>query len=290
MKAIILAGGKGSRLYPLTTTNSKQLLPVYDKPMIYYPLSIGMMGGIREVLIISTPEHLNFYKNLLSDGKQLGIQISYIVQIKPEGLAQALILGEEFIKDDSCILILGDNILYGHGLQKLLNQAISQCEKTNSAVVLGYPVKNPTEYGVAEIKDDEVISIEEKPKQPKSNNAVIGLYFYPNDAVKKAKEITKSERGELEITSLNNLYIKEKRLRIELLGRGYAWFDSGTHTSLLEAANFIKTIQDRQGLYIGCIEEVALKQNFISTHDLKQYLANNSGSSDYNIYLKNLGL
>lgn len=290
MKAIILAGGKGSRLFPLTITNSKQLLPVYDKPMIYYPLSIVMMAGIKDVLIISSPEHLNFYKNLIGDGKQLGINISYIVQLKPEGIAQAFILGEEFIKNDSCLLILGDNILYGHGLQRLLNQAINRCETENSAVVLGYPVKNPTEYGVAEMRDDEVISIEEKPKQPKSHNAVIGLYIYPNDVAKKAKEITKSERGELEITSLNNLYIREKRLRIELLGRGYAWFDSGTHTSLLEAANFIKTIQDRQGLYIGCIEEIALKQNFISKSELGAYLENNSGNSDYMKYLKNLTL
>lgn len=288
MKAIILAGGKGTRLYPLTITNSKQLLPVYDKPMIYYPLSVVMMSEIKEVLIISTPDHLGYYQELLQEGSHLGIKISYKVQFKPEGLSQALLIGEDFLNGDECLLVLGDNILFGHGLQKILKKAKKECKEKQTAVVMGYPVKNPKEYGVVEFIEDHVVSIEEKPKNPKSNIAIIGFYFFPKDASKSAKNINKSSRGEYEISSLNSFYLAQKKLKLELLGRGFAWFDSGTHSSLLDASNFVQSVQDRQGLYIACLEEIALKNGFVSKTHLRKHIENCPGSSDYFKFIKKL--
>ena len=257
MKGIILAGGSGTRLYPITKGVSKQLVPIYDKPMIYYPLSVLMLSGIKEVLIISTPDDLPNFQKLLGDGNEIGMSFSYKVQPSPDGLAQAFILGEEFIGDDDVCLILGDNIFYGHGLTRLLASSVVNT-KNNFATVFGYYVKDPHRYGVAEFNHDgKVISIEEKPKNPKSNYAVVGLYFYPNDVIQKAKEVIPSDRGELEITDLNKLYLEEDRLKVELMGRGFAWLDTGTHESLLEASSFIQTIENRQGLKVACIEEIA---------------------------------
>ncbi len=269
MKGIILAGGSGTRLYPLTKGVSKQLLPIYDKPMIYYPLSVLMLAGIREVLIISTPKDLPLFKELLGDGSDIGIKLEYIVQPSPDGLAQAFILGEEFIGSSDVCLVLGDNIFYGQGLIELFSKSVEHVKKENKATVFGYYVNDPERYGVAEFdREGNVISLEEKPNIPKSNYAVIGLYFYPNDVIQKAKMVKPSARGELEITSLNQDYLKEERLMVELMGRGYAWLDTGTHESLLEASQFIQVIEKRQGLKIACLEEIAFDKGYISQRDL----------------------
>ena len=267
-KGIILAGGTGTRLYPITRGISKQLMPVYDKPMIYYPLSVLMLAGIREVLIITTPEDQSSFQRLLGDGGELGIVIKYEIQPSPDGLAQAFILGEKFIGSDDVTLILGDNIYYGHNLVQMLESAMSNLND-NKATVFGYHVNEPERYGVAEFDENgNVVSIEEKPINPKSNYAVTGLYFYPNDVVDKAKEIKPSKRGELEITSLNQMYLNENKLKVELMGRGYAWLDTGTHESLLEAATFIETIEKRQGLKIACLEEIAYEMGYITKQQL----------------------
>ena len=262
MKGIILAGGSGTRLYPLTKSVSKQILPIYDKPMIYYPLSVLMLAGIREVLIISTPRDLRCFEELLQDGKELGMSITYKVQEKPNGLAEAFIIGEEFIGKDSVALVLGDNIFFGQAFSPILKEA---AKLKKGAEIFGYLVKDPRAYGVVEFdKDRNVISIEEKPENPKSKYAVPGLYFYDNSVIEKAKSIKPSKRGELEITDLNRLYLEEKSLKVNLLGRGFAWLDTGTHKNLLQASNFIETIQERQGNYVACIEEIAYKNGWIS--------------------------
>ena len=269
MRGIILAGGSGTRLYPITKGVSKQLVPVYDKPMIYYPLSVLMLAGIREVLIISTPTDLPRFEQLLGDGSEIGMSFSYKEQPSPDGLAQAFIIGEEFIGDESVALVLGDNIFYGQGLTELLEQSVRNAEEKNKATVYGYYVNDPERYGVAEFdKDGSVVSLEEKPKEPKSNYAVVGLYFYPNDVVEKAKRVKPSDRGELEITTLNQMYLEEKRLRVKTMGRGYAWLDTGTHESLLEASQFIQTIEKRQSLKVACIEEIAYEMGYISREEL----------------------
>ena len=269
MKGIILAGGSGTRLYPITKGVSKQLVPIYDKPMIYYPLSVLMLAGITEVLIISTPHDLPRFEELLGNGSDIGMKFSYKVQPSPDGLAQAFILGEDFIGDSDVCLILGDNIFYGHGLTDLLAQSVVNAKEKNKATVYGYYVTDPERYGVAEFDEKgEVISLEEKPTNPKSNYAVVGLYFYPNDVVQKAKLVKPSDRGELEITTLNQDYLAEKRLRVKLMGRGYAWLDTGTHESMLEASNFIQTVEHRQGLKVACIEEIAHEMGYITTEDL----------------------
>ncbi|MCK9162644.1 MAG: glucose-1-phosphate thymidylyltransferase RfbA [Arcobacteraceae bacterium] len=284
MKGIILAGGSGTRLYPITKGVSKQLVPIYDKPMIYYPLSVLMLAGIKEVLIITTPQDQASFINLLGDGSDLGMRFEYIVQPSPDGLAQAFILGEEFLDGDDACLVLGDNIFYGHGLTKLLAQSVANV-KENNATVFGYYVSDPERYGVAEFNDNgDVISIEEKPKKPKSNYAVVGLYFYPNDVVKKAKEVKPSDRGELEITTLNEMYLHESRLKVELMGRGYAWLDTGTHESLLEASQFIQTIENRQSLKVACLEEIAYEMGYISKEKLLE-LAEPLKKNQYGQYL-----
>ena len=265
MKGIILAGGSGTRLYPLTKGVSKQLMPIYDKPMIYYPLSVLMLSGIQEVLIISTPEDLPRFEQLLGDGSDIGMKFEYIVQPSPDGLAQAFILGKDFIGDDDACLILGDNIYYGHGLTDMLAKAVLNAKDKNMATVFGYHVHDPERYGVVDFDSAGMaISIEEKPINPKSNYAVTGLYFYPNDVVKKATEVVPSDRGELEITTVNQMYLSEERLTVELMGRGYAWLDTGTHESLLEASSFIETIEKRQGLKVACIEEIAFEKGYIN--------------------------
>ena len=285
MKGIILAGGSGTRLYPITKGASKQVLPVYDKPMIYYPLSVLMMAGITEILIITTDEDQASFKRLLGDGSEIGLHFEYIIQPSPDGLAQAFILGKEFIADDDVCLVLGDNIFYGHDLKKILATAVTNAKNDNKATVFGYRVADPERYGVAEFDDEgNVISIEEKPVQPKSNYAVTGLYFYPNDVVKKATLVKPSARGELEITTVNQLYLDEQRLKVELLGRGYAWLDTGTHESLLEAAQFIEIIEKRQGLNIACIEEVAFEQGYINREELIE-LAEPLAKNKYGQYL-----
>ena len=269
MKGIILAGGNGTRLYPITLVTSKQLTPIYDKPLIYYPLSVLMLAGIKEFLIISTPRDLPRFENLLGNGKNLGIKIKYKEQPRPEGLAQAFILGEEFLNGEPGCMILGDNLFYGHGLPELLQKGIDTVKKENKATIYGYHVRDPERFGVAEFdKKGNVIGIEEKPKKPKSNYAIVGLYFYPKDVVQKAKKIKPSKRGELEITDLNKLYLKEKRLKVELMGRGYTWFDTGTTESLNEASQFVKTIQNRQNLMIGCLEEIAYLKKYITKKQL----------------------
>nr|WP_320022659.1 glucose-1-phosphate thymidylyltransferase RfbA [uncultured Draconibacterium sp.] len=282
MKGIILAGGSGTRLYPITRSISKQIIPVYDKPMIYYPLSVLMLAGIREILIISTPEDIGLYEKLFGDGSQLGLKLSYKIQPSPDGLAQAFILGEEFIGNDNVSMILGDNIFYGYKFRRILEQAATL---EDGATVFGYYVNDPKRYGVVEFDDaGKVISIEEKPDEPKSNYAVTGLYFYSNDVVEKAKGLKPSKRGELEITDLNRLYLEEKRLNVQLLSRGFAWLDTGTHDSLLQASNFISTIEQRQGLKVSCIEEIAWKKGYISTEQLID-LAKPLSKNQYGEYL-----
>jgi glucose-1-phosphate thymidylyltransferase len=285
MKGIILAGGSGTRLYPITKSISKQIIPVYDKPMIYYPLSVLMLAGIREILIISTPKDLHLYEDLLGDGAHIGLNLSYKIQPAPDGLAQAFILGDEFVGNNSVCLVLGDNIFYGYGFgQLLLDTATLQ----DGAVVFGYYVKDPERYGVAEFdKDGKVLSLEEKPAQPKSNYAVTGLYFYSNDVVAKAKSLKPSPRGELEITDLNRLYLQENRLSVKLLGRGFAWLDTGTHDSLLEASNYIATIEHRQGLKVSCIEEIAYRRGFIDQEQVLR-LAAGYKNNPYGDYLQKL--
>ena len=269
MKGIILAGGSGTRLYPITKSISKQLLPIYDKPMIYYPLSVLMQAGIRDILIISTPKDLPDFKRLLEDGSHLGISLSYKEQPSPDGLAQAFIIGEDFIGDDDVCMILGDNIFNGDNFSDLLSIAYKNVSENKIATVFGYPVRDPSRYGVIEFdKIGNAISIEEKPKNPKSNYAVTGLYFYPNSVVNLAKEITPSERGELEITSINQVYLKNSELKVELMQRGFAWLDTGTHESLIEASNYIKMIENRQGIKVACIEEVAYQMGYISKKNL----------------------
>ena len=285
MKGIILAGGSGTRLYPITKGVSKQLVPIYDKPMIYYPLSVLMLAGIKEVLIITTPQDQPSFINLLGDGKDLGMRFEYVVQPSPDGLAQAFILGEEFLAGDDACLVLGDNIFYGHGLTELLAKSIKNIKDENKATVFGYYVSDPERYGVAEFNENgDVISIEEKPKEPKSNYAVVGLYFYPNDVVKKAKDVKPSDRGELEITTLNQDYLNENRLKVELMGRGYAWLDTGTHESLLEASSFIQTIENRQSLKVACLEEIAYEMGYISKEKLLE-LAEPLKKNQYGQYL-----
>ena len=288
MKGIILAGGSGTRLYPITKGTSKQLLSIYDKPMIYYPLSILMMSGITEVLIISTPQDLPNFKKLLGDGISIGMQFSYVEQPSPDGLAQAFILGEEFIGNDDVCLILGDNIFYGAGIENLLEDALSTVSKEQKAAIFGYYVQDPERYGVAEFdKEGTVISIEEKPSVPKSNYAVVGLYFYPNNVIQIAKSIKPSARGELEITTVNQTYLNSKELKLNKMGRGYAWLDTGTQDSLLEASNFIQTIEKRQGLKVACIEEIAFEKGYISKEQLIA-IAQEYRGNDYGNYLLKL--
>lgn len=269
MKGIVLAGGSGTRLYPLTKGVSKQLLPIYDKPMIYYPLSVLMLAQIRDILIISTPEDMPCFKRLLKDGSELGIKIQYAEQPSPDGLAQAFIIGEEFIGKDNVCMVLGDNIFYGQSFSSMLRQAVANADKDDTATVFGYRVKDPQRYGVAEFDaTGKVLSIEEKPKNPKSDYAVTGLYFYPNDVVQIAKTIKPSARGELEITSVNQAFLEQQRLCVKLLGRGFAWLDTGTHDSLTEASGFVETIEKRQGLKIACLEEIAYTQGWINSDEL----------------------
>lgn len=288
MKGIILAGGSGTRLYPLTKSISKQLMPIYDKPMVYYPLSVLMLAGITEVLLISTPHDLPHFQNLLGDGSDFGISIQYAEQPSPDGLAQAFIIGADFIGTDSVCLILGDNIFYGQGLTSLLQTAVANVSVDNKATVFGYYVQDPERYGVAEFDTTgTVVSIEEKPKVPKSNYAVVGLYFYPNSVVEIAKKIKPSDRGELEITTVNQEYLASQDLKVELMGRGYAWLDTGTHESLLEASNFIQTIEKRQGLKVACLEEIAFEKGYISKEKVIE-LATPLQKNDYGQYLLRL--
>ena len=269
MKGIILAGGSGTRLYPITKGTSKQLLPIYDKPMIYYPLSVLMNSGIKNILIISTPEDLPNFERLLGSGNELGIKLSYKEQPSPDGLAQALIIGEEFIGNDDVCLVLGDNIFNGHGFSKLLEKSVANVQNKNMATVFGYYVSDPKRYGVVEFDDEgKALSIEEKPINPKSNYAVVGLYFYPNSVVKIAKNIKPSNRGELEITTVNQEYLKRGELKVELMGRGFAWLDTGTHESLIEASNYIKMIENRQGLKVACLEVIAFEKGYINKDQL----------------------
>jgi len=285
MKGIILAGGSGTRLYPITKSISKQIIPVYDKPMIYYPLSVLMLAGIREILIISTPHDISLYENLLYDGSELGINLTYAVQPSPDGLAQAFIIGEEFIGKDSVCMILGDNIFYGYNFRSLLEEAAAM---EDGALVFGYYVTDPERYGVVDFdKTGKVLSLEEKPAKARSNYAVTGLYFYSNDVIEKAKTLKPSARGELEITDLNRLYLEEKRLNVKLLGRGFAWLDTGTHDSLLQASNFIATIEQRQGLKVSCIEEIAFKKGYIDRDQLLK-LAEPLLKNQYGEYLSKL--
>ena len=283
-KGIVLAGGSGTRLFPMTKGICKQLLPIYDKPMIYYPLSVLMLAGIRDILIISTPDDTPVFEKLLGDGKQLGINISYKVQEKPNGLAQAFILGEEFIGNDNVCLILGDNIFHGPGFEKLLKSAV----KSDNATVFGYYVKDPSRFGVVEFNTDgKAISIEEKPKDPRSNYAVTGLYFYDNSVVDIAKKLKPSRRGEYEITDINKEYLKQGKLNVEVLGRGFAWLDTGTPEALMDASNYVKTVQDRQGLMIACLEEIAYNKRYITRSDLID-LYNTMSNSEYGKYIYNL--
>ena len=286
MKGIILAGGTGTRLYPITKTVSKQLLAIYDKPMINYPLSVLMLAGITEILIISTPQDLPSFEKLFGDGANLGLKLSYAEQPSPDGLAQAFIIGEDFIGSDDVCLILGDNIFYGHGLTELLSNAVINTARYKKATIFGYYVNDPKSYGVVEFDDrGNVLSLEEKPKTPKSNYAVVGLYFYPNSVIKQAKKVRPSARGELEITSLNELYLDQKKLSVEIMYRGFAWLDTGTHESMLEASNFIQTIEKRQGLKVACLEEIAFDKGLIDKTILKDHIKNYRGNT-YANYLK----
>ncbi|MEL0638707.1 glucose-1-phosphate thymidylyltransferase RfbA [Marinomonas sp. TI.3.20] len=285
MKGIILAGGSGTRLYPITIGVSKQLLPVYDKPMIYYPLSVLMLAGIKEVLIITTPEDQSSFQRLLGDGSKFGIELSYVIQPSPDGLAQAFILGEEFIGDDDVCLVLGDNIFYGQGFTPKLKQAVDNAKNGQGATVFGYEVKDPERFGVVEFdKNQKAISIEEKPANPKSHFAVTGLYFYDNSVVELAKQVQPSHRGELEITCLNEMYLQQNKLNVQMLGRGFAWLDTGTHESLLEAAQFVETIEKRQGYKIACLEEIAFNNGWLSKEQIK-FLAQPLLKNNYGQYL-----
>lgn len=285
MKGIILAGGSGTRLHPLTLAVSKQLLPIYDKPMIYYPMSVLMLAGIKDILIISTPHDLPNFKKLFGDGSQLGLNLSYEEQPSPDGLAQAFIIGEKFIGDDDVCLVLGDNIFYGAGLQKLLANSVQKVKEENKAVVFGYYVEDPERYGVAEFDESgKVLSIEEKPKNPKSDYAVVGLYFYPNSVVKIAKEVKPSERGELEITSVNQTYLHQDKLNLQKMSRGFAWLDTGTHESLTEATEFVKAVEKRTSLKIACLEEIALRLGFVSKEIVMRNMQNLKG--DYYDYIR----
>lgn len=285
MKGIILAGGKGTRLYPMTKAVSKQLLPIYDKPLIYYPLSMLLLAGIREILIISTPEDIGDYQDLLGDGSRIGVQFSYRIQEKPRGLADAFLIGADFIGSDSVCLVLGDNVFYGQNMTKILRRAI---DNLSGATIFGYPVKNPTAFGVVEFgKDKKVISIEEKPAKPKSNYAVPGLYFYDNRVVEIAKQVKPSARGEIEITAINNAYLQSGELHVELLGRGIAWLDTGTPDGMLKAAQFVEAIQDRQGFFVSCIEEIAWRRGFISTQQLRA-IGESLNMTEYGQYLLSL--
>jgi glucose-1-phosphate thymidylyltransferase len=288
MKGIVLAGGSGTRLFPITKGVSKQMLPIYDKPMVYYPISVLMLAGIREILIISTPEDLPGFKRLMGDGSDFGVEFTYAEQPSPDGLAQAFIIGEEFIGNDSACLVLGDNIFYGQNFTSMLEQSLKDAEQSNMATVFGYYVNDPERYGVAEFDNTgKVLSIEEKPKEPKSNYAVVGLYFYPNKVVKVAKTIKPSARGELEITTVNQEFLKDEELKVQLLGRGFAWLDTGTHDSLSEASNFIEVIEKRQGLKIACLEEIAYTKGWINKEKLQE-LAKPMIKNQYGQYL--LGL
>ncbi len=288
MKGIILAGGMGSRLYPSTLSVSKQLLPIYDKPMIYYPLSLVMMSGIKEILIITTKKDQLFYKQLLGNGQSLGINLDYAIQEKPEGLSQAFTIGRDFIGNDSVLLVLGDNILYGDGLISILKDSKNFVEKEKVAKIFGYKVSNPESFGIIELNDnDEIVSLEEKPQDPKSKIASIGIYFYPNEVIDLVKKVNKSSRGEYEITSLNQIFLGESKLHVEILGRGYAWLDTGTPDSILGASEFVKTIEQRQGYKIACIEEISFSNGWISKDQLKE-IAEPIKNSDYGKYVMEL--
>ena len=288
MKGIILAGGLGTRLHPLTLSVSKQLLPIYDKPMIYYPLSVLMLGGIRDILIISTKKDIPNYEHLLKDGSQFGIKISYKIQKKPEGLAQAFIIGEDFIGNDNVCLILGDNIFYSDGLTKLLDTAKNNLEKNNLGTVFGYHVNDPENFGSIKIGDDgNIIKFIEKPSNPNSNYAIVGLYYYPNSVIQISKKIKPSNRGELEITSVNNEFLKRNQLKVELIGRGFAWLDTGTHENLLQASNFIQTVEKMQAMKVACLEEIAYNMKYIDKNELKKHIQSNK-NNNYAKYLNKL--
>ena len=288
MKGIVLAGGSGTRLYPITKGVSKQLLPIYDKPMVYYPVSVLMLAGIRDILIISTPYDLPGFKRLLGDGSDFGVRFSYAEQPSPDGLAQAFIIGEEFIGDDDVCLVLGDNIFHGNGLSKMLRQAVKNAEEERKATVFGYWVADPERYGVAEFDaNGRVLSIEEKPKEPKSNYAVVGIYFYPNKVVKVAKSIKPSARGELEITSVNQAFLADNELNVQLMGRGFAWLDTGTHDSLAEASTFIEVIEKRQGLKVACLESIGYEMGWLTDDDIRR-VAQPMAKNQYGQYLLNM--
>lgn len=288
MKGIVLAGGSGTRLYPITQTISKQLLPIYDKPMVYYPISVLMLAGIRDILIISTPQDIPRFEELLGDGSRLGVNFQYKVQPSPDGLAQAFILGEEFIRNDDVCLVLGDNIFYGYGLTGILSKSLETVEKERKSVVFGYYVNDPERYGVVEFDTEgTVLSLEEKPQEPKSNYAVVGLYFYTNEVIQVAKNVKPSARGELEITTVNQEFLNRGELNVELMGRGFAWLDTGTHKSMLEASQFIETIEERQGLKIACLEEIAYNKGYITADQVRE-LAAPMAKNQYGQYLLRL--
>lgn len=288
MKGIVLAGGSGTRLYPVTKAISKQLLPIYDKPMVYYPISVLMLAGIRDILIISTPEDISKFENLLSDGSQFGVNFSYKIQPSPDGLAQAFILGEDFIGNDTAALVLGDNVFYGQSFSKTLQNAVNRVEASGGATVFGYRVRDPQRFGVVEFDErGKALSIEEKPKIPKSNYAVTGLYFYDNKVVEYAKNLKPSARGELEITDLNNIYLKNNKLHVELLGRGFAWLDTGTHESLLQAGQYVQTVENNQGIKIACLEEIAYNMGFLKKEDIEK-ISSQYKNNEYYGYIKSL--